>query len=219
MHHKGFGLSRMVEMARRRNKGSVYVDENCYGQEGTYAERPGYQQCADAASGCRYINGKAYGFGDGTVILPPLPTADMMTGAVGALDVLLALRDRAKYGGSYHAIAVLVAADTIQLSPAFGLYPPEVVRKVQEIYKFAQMTPDIHMEDLLVVVLDGWRNHSNLLQRRELFTKFDESPFGKDHFILGPVVKFENEGASPHWTSSPVPYCYDEDFEWGMKRV
>lgn len=216
MEHKGFGLANMVEMARKRKKGLVYVDLNCYGQEGTYAERPGYQQCADAASGCSYIMGKTYGFEDGTGVLPSLPVADMMTGAVGALDVLLALRDRAKHGGSYHASTVLVASNTIQLTQEFGLYQAEIVQKIQETYNFGRMTPDQHMEDLLLVVLDGWRAHGGLLQRKEFFAHFEESPFGKDHFILGPVVKFENESANPRWDHSPIPYCFHETFSWSQ---
>ena len=40
----------------------------------------------------------------------------MLSGATGALDVLLALRDRATYGGSYHADVALTAVDTFQLT-------------------------------------------------------------------------------------------------------
>ena len=83
LERKGFGVDDMVELAQKRNKGMVYVDINCYGPDGYYAERPGYQQIADCASGCSYVNGKAYGLEEGTSVLPSLPIADMLTGAVG----------------------------------------------------------------------------------------------------------------------------------------
>lgn len=46
LQRKGFGLGDLLETAKKRNKGVVYVDLNCYGPDGTYAERPGYQQIA-----------------------------------------------------------------------------------------------------------------------------------------------------------------------------
>lgn len=136
LERKGFGLDAVLDMARKRNKGLVYLDLTCYGPDGTYAERPGYQQIADAASGLCYVLGKAYGFPEGTGVLPSLPIADMLTGAFGALDVLLALRDRATHGGSYHADVALTAIDCIQVSKEFGLYPPEIVKKLQDTYEY-----------------------------------------------------------------------------------
>jgi hypothetical protein len=58
LERKGFGLDDVLDMARKRNKGIVYLDLSCYGPDGTYSERPGYQQIADAASGCSYVLGE-----------------------------------------------------------------------------------------------------------------------------------------------------------------
>lgn len=52
LERKGFGLNDMLTMANKRGKGIVYLDVNTYGPDGYYAERPGWQQIADAASGC-----------------------------------------------------------------------------------------------------------------------------------------------------------------------
>lgn len=216
LERKGFGLASMVEMARKRNRGIVYLDINCYGQEGTYAERPGYQQIADAASGASYVTGVACGFEEGSGVLPSMPVSDMVTGAVGALEVLMMLRDRARVGGSYHGSSVLVAANTIQLTPEFGLYQHETVKKIQATYRFAEMRPDTHMEELLFVILDGWRSRSDLLKRLEYFSHFPETKFGKNHHILAPMVKFENESASPRWNHGPVPFCDNEKVGWGL---
>jgi hypothetical protein len=38
---------KLAEMATRRGKGIVYVNENCFGYEGEWANRPGWQQIAD----------------------------------------------------------------------------------------------------------------------------------------------------------------------------
>lgn len=217
LERKGFGLADIVEMARKRNKGVVFVDLNCYGQEGTYAERPGFQQIADAASGCSYVMGKAYGLEEGTGVLPSLPIADMLTGAAGAVEVMLALRDRAKHGGSYHASSVLVSSDTLQLSPEFGLYQPEVVEKIRATYNFPKMTPELHGEETLALIYKTWNSNTDLLQRKQYFTKFTDSPFGKDHTILAPIARFEgNELSSPHWSHSPRPYCEHTEVRWGL---
>jgi hypothetical protein len=131
----------------------------------------------------------------------------MLTGAVGACEIMLALRDRAIHGGSYHCHAALTATNTIQLDPEVGLYPPEIVQKVQDKYRFGPQTPDLHVEDLMVNVVLAWMK-SGLLEKKEFYQSFDESPFGKDHTILAPVIKFEDEDATPHWSSPPVPYLH-----------
>jgi crotonobetainyl-CoA:carnitine CoA-transferase CaiB-like acyl-CoA transferase len=210
LDRRGFGLNHVLEMANKRGKGVVYVDLNCYGPDGYYAERPGFQQIADAASGCSYICGKAYGYEEGTAVLPSLPIADMLSGAVGVIDVLLALRDRAIKGGSYHATVALTSIDTAQLEREVGLYPPHIVQRLQETYKFDKMTPDLMVAELLKVVYDAWNASTNLLKRDSLFVNFGETPFGKDHRILAPVTAFEKEKANPVWKSGPVPYCWEE---------
>lgn len=212
LERKGFGLDDVLRMAEKRGKGIVYVDLNCYGPDGYYAERPGFQQIADAASGCSYVCGRAYGFEPGTSVLPPLPIADMLAGAVGVIDTMLALRDRAKSGGSYHATVALTAIDAVQLKQEVGLYPPETVKKIQDTYKFAPMTPDLHVEELLYILSDSWAKHSDILNRGYM-VEF-ETAWGKSHKILSPIIQYENEGVSPRWTHGPVPYCSSENVAW-----
>ncbi|RMZ75090.1 hypothetical protein DV737_g5460, partial [Chaetothyriales sp. CBS 132003] len=133
LERKSFGLNDLLKMANKRGKGIVYIDLDCYGPDGYYAERPGFQQIADAATGCSYVCGKAYGFEEGVSVLPPLPIADMLSSAVGVIDAMLALRDRAKHGGSYHATVALTAVDAVQL--------------VEEV------------EELLIILCDAWKKH------------------------------------------------------------
>lgn len=46
----GYGPEQLCEMAKRRGKGIVYVNENCFGYDGEWAHRPGWQQIADCVS-------------------------------------------------------------------------------------------------------------------------------------------------------------------------
>lgn len=43
----GYGPAVLAQMAAKRDKGIVYVNENCFGYEGEWANRPGWQQIAD----------------------------------------------------------------------------------------------------------------------------------------------------------------------------
>lgn len=50
----GYGPKQLCEMAKKRGRGFVYVNENCFGHEGEWAHRPGWQQIADCVSFNRY---------------------------------------------------------------------------------------------------------------------------------------------------------------------
>lgn len=48
----GFGEEDVLEMCKGRDRGVVYVRENCYGWQGEWAGRSGWQQISDAVSWC-----------------------------------------------------------------------------------------------------------------------------------------------------------------------
>lgn len=50
----GYGPKALADMAAKRGKGIVYVNENCFGYHGDWAGRPGWQQIADCVSLLRY---------------------------------------------------------------------------------------------------------------------------------------------------------------------
>lgn len=108
----------------------------------------------------------------------------------------------------------LTAVDAIQLTPEFGLYPPEIAKKVQETYEFPPMTPDLHMEELLRMIIRTWTEKTDLLDRKDYYTHFAKSAFGNDHVILAPVVKFDDQEASPHWLKPPEPYLHHNEVQW-----
>ncbi|CAG7953532.1 unnamed protein product [Penicillium olsonii] len=216
LDRKGLGLQSMLDMAAKRNKGIVYVDENCYGPSGPFAERPGWQQIGDAASGVSYVMGRSLGFDEGTSVLPPLPISDMTTGVVGALATMLALRDRAQKGGSYHSVSSLVAADTILVDAEIGLYPADVVQKTADTFRFAPSTPDQFVAEIMIQILDGWKRvfPEYLAKDSPFMMRFEDTPWGPMD-ILKPVARLDDEDASPTWTESPVPNCHhDQSLIW-----
>ncbi|KAH0282066.1 CoA-transferase family III [Aureobasidium namibiae CBS 147.97] len=206
LERRGFGLLDALEAAKKRGKGIVYVDLNTYGPDGYYAERPGFQQVADAASGCTYVLGRSLGYAPGTGVAM-LPVADMLSGSVGVVNVLKALRDRATKGGSYHSVVSLVATDLYQLTEECGLYSQETVDKIQAKYKFGHMGPETMVGELLAVVGKAWvQNGPHLLKKPGLWVTY-ESAWGQSHTIQAPMIQFENEGSSPKYNHAPVPFC------------
>ncbi len=80
--------------------GLIYVTVNCYGVEGEYGDRAGWDQCAQAVTGMCVQQGEAEGTGIPT--LTPVFVCDFLTGILGAYGAMLALARRAQEGGSYH---------------------------------------------------------------------------------------------------------------------
>ncbi|KAH8587900.1 CAIB/BAIF family protein [Bisporella sp. PMI_857] len=105
----GYGPSALKELALKRNKGYVYVNENCFGYEGEWAYRAGWQQIADCATGIAWAQGKFMGLDE--PVVPPFPISDYGTGAMGAIAALTGLYHRASSGGSWHAQVSLMHYD------------------------------------------------------------------------------------------------------------
>lgn len=214
---KGFGVNDLLEMAGNRGKGIVYVEENCYGPDGLYHERPGWQQIGDAASGSSYVMGRSFGFKDGTSVLPPLPISDMTTGLVGALGALMALRDRARHGGSYRVTSSLVKSDAIALEPEIGLYSPEIVEQSNQLFKWGCINPSHFVLEILLVVMDGWKRvFPQYFESgtESLMTSFQNGPWGHMD-TLKPVVQLSNSSMTPRWLTPSVPHCYHpQSIQW-----
>lgn len=213
MEKYGLGLNELLRIAGERQRGIVYVSENCYGPDGYYAERPGWQQIADAAAGSAYVTGRSLNLPDNECVLPSLPISDMSTGILGAVGAMMGLRDRALTGGSYSVHASLTAVNTFALKPEIGLYPREVVEETQKRFGFAEMRGAHHVLDLLMTVWDGWQKvfgESYLKETSGWFQSFENSAFGggKRLSILRPVVRISDTETEPEWRSPSVPYCH-----------
>lgn len=210
----GLGLDDLLRAAGARGRGVVYVSENCYGKDGYYAERPGWQQIADAAAGSAYVTGRSLDLPGGEAVLPSLPISDMSTGVLGAVGAMLGLKRRAAEGGSYYAHATLVGVNAYALKEEVGLYPRQTVEECKERFQWGEMRGQHHVLDLLVTVWNGWKKvlGGYLKPENGWFQSFDNSAFnGQRLSILKSVVNFEGEEAtSPHWKTPSVPYAYEK---------
>ena len=110
LDRRGFGPSDMASL----RPGIIYVSENCYGHEGPWATRPGYEQYSQIISGLADLQGKLAPMEPNTdtrIALGNDPQAPRLVGAAvndyttayfAAYGVLEALRRRAVEGGSWH---------------------------------------------------------------------------------------------------------------------
>lgn len=205
---RGFGLKAALDLANKRGKGIIYVDENCYGPDGYYAERPGWQQVADAAAGSEWIMGQSFNCPPGQGVLPSLPISDMSTGILTALTIMCGIRDRTKFGGSYHGHASLAGYNMATLDTEVRLYQRETVAKINDKYQFPSWSSDIHVAPLYYAILEAWEKQSSLIKDEKYYVHFSDSVFGSDLRVLGPVVKYEADEFMPKWDSPPVPFCH-----------
>jgi crotonobetainyl-CoA:carnitine CoA-transferase CaiB-like acyl-CoA transferase len=98
MERRGFGPG---DVARLR-PGIIYVSINCYGHEGPWRERPGWEQFAQTVTGIAAAQGSSQ-----RPQLVPAAACDYTTGYLAAYGTMLALAKRATEGGSWHVRASL----------------------------------------------------------------------------------------------------------------
>ncbi|EFW99724.1 caib baif family enzyme [Grosmannia clavigera kw1407] len=79
---------------RELNPSLIYVREDCYGYNGPWAHRSGWQQIADCTVGLALMTGEFLGLKE--PIQPLLPNADYQTGVLGSGLVIQALMKRTK---------------------------------------------------------------------------------------------------------------------------
>lgn len=94
----GFGPEALAAV----RPGLIHVSINCYGHEGDWAGRPGWEQLAQTVSGMAHVQG-----GAGEPILLPAAVNDYTTGYLAAFGAMVALRRRAVEGGSWRVRASL----------------------------------------------------------------------------------------------------------------
>jgi CoA-transferase family III len=108
----------VLERLRHRNKGIVYITEDCFGPAGDWAGRPGWQQIADCVTGVAWAQGRFMGLSE--PVVPPFPMSDYGTGCMGAIAALTGLLKRATQGGSWLGRTSLCQYDVFLMS--LGLY-------------------------------------------------------------------------------------------------
>ncbi len=106
----GFGP---LELARMR-PGIVCTEINCYGHEGPWRTRPGWEQLGQTVTGMAVVHGGAE-----MPRLQPGAVTDYTTGFLAAFGTMVALERRARHGGSY--LVRVSLAQTAMWIRAMGL--------------------------------------------------------------------------------------------------
>jgi len=92
----GFGPEQLAAL----RPGIIYSSINCYGADGPFSHRAGWEQVAQTMTGLCH-EGRTAARPDGPALLPGA-ACDYTTGYLAAYGILLALAQRARHGGSYH---------------------------------------------------------------------------------------------------------------------
>jgi crotonobetainyl-CoA:carnitine CoA-transferase CaiB-like acyl-CoA transferase len=131
LERHGFGP---IELAQLR-PGIIVTAINCYGHEGPWRGRPGWEQLGQTVTGMAVVHG-----GDEGPKLQPGAVTDYTTGYLAAFGSLIALQRRALYGGSY--LVRVSLAQTAMWIRALGLASEERLAEarmpgVEEIASFS----------------------------------------------------------------------------------
>ncbi|MGF6885735.1 crotonobetainyl-CoA:carnitine CoA-transferase CaiB-like acyl-CoA transferase [Nocardia sp. GAS34] len=148
-NHRGDKLERLgLDPGRlaARHPGIIVVSVTCYGSEGPWRTRGGFDMNGSAASGLMTL--------EGTPEAPKLPVTgminDFITGYMGAVGALAALNKRATEGGSWHVTVNLTR--TAMWYQTLGLVDPAAAG-ADESHSLRDPTPydapsplgDVHM--------------------------------------------------------------------------
>lgn len=121
----GFSQQGIIDLVKDRPRGIISARENCYGWNGPWYYRSGWQQISDACVGISESFGRAMGLTDGEAVTPVFPNSDYMTGIAGVCGILTALMRRAEKGGSYKVDLSLNYYNQ-WLAESCGEYPEDV---------------------------------------------------------------------------------------------
>ncbi|HWA62973.1 MAG TPA: CoA transferase [Caulobacteraceae bacterium] len=122
LERQGFGP---LELARLR-PGLVYVSINCYGHEGPWRGRAGWEQLAQTVTGMAHVHG-----GEEGPRLQPAAVTDYTTGFLAAFGALVALHHRALWGGSY--LVRVSLCQTGMWIRGLGIEGPERLARVEPL--------------------------------------------------------------------------------------
>ncbi|KAI6278252.1 hypothetical protein MCOR14_010556 [Pyricularia oryzae] len=200
----GYGPGALSRLAKERGKGVVYVNENCFGYEGEWAHRPGWQQIADCVTGIAWEQGRFMGLSE--PVVPPFPISDYGTGCMGAIAALAGLLNRTSRGGSWHGRASLVQYDMLLFRA--GAYPDDVVRKLREESGrwagFDALRHDNSVDQISGTALRGMRERfPELFARRDLTDCWFSARYGAEVRAVAPVVQIEGAEVSFSRASRP----------------
>lgn len=186
----GYGPRQIVEQTQRRQRGIVYVAEDCFGHVGPWSSRPGWQQIADCVTGVAWEQGLGMGLNE--PVVPPFPMSDYGTGCMGTIAALVGLYKRAKLGGSYLATTSLCQYDIFLLE--LGVYDKQMMRKLREEHNkdFFELRHHDSVDEVGKRALATMRKvHPELFEDRHMQECFSKG-FNANVKTVRPVTEIES---------------------------
>jgi hypothetical protein len=189
LNRLGYGPNQLLELAKKRGRGFVYVAENCFGHTGPWSARPGWQQIADCVTGVAWAQGQGMGLNE--PVVPPFPMSDYGTGCMGTIAALTGLFRRAKQGGSYIGTTSLCQYDIFLLQ--LGLYDQKMMAKLREEHDsdFFGLRHNDSVDEVGKRALKTMRRtHQELFEDRHMQECFSKG-FNANVRTMRPVVSIE----------------------------
>ncbi|KAE8452577.1 hypothetical protein EG329_013836 [Mollisiaceae sp. DMI_Dod_QoI] len=211
----GYGVEAITELGKKRGKGYVYVNENCFGFEGEWAHRPGWQQIADCVSGVAWAQGAFLHPTSPGPIVPPFPMPDYGTGCLGAIAALSEIYHRAVSGGSWHGRTSILSYNLLLLNA--GLYPPGFQAEQRALVsdKLFGLKHSASPEDVIRAMIEGMKKHFPHLWDEKWREKWWCEKYRQEVEVVKPVV--EIEGVDIGWKRGSRPNGSDEaSWEFGV---
>jgi hypothetical protein len=185
----GYGPRQILQLSKRRQRGMVYVAENCFGHVGPWSSRPGWQQIADCVTGVAWAQGLSMGLEE--PVVPPFPMSDYGTGCMGTIAALTGLYKRARYGGSYLGTTSLCQYDIYLLQ--LGLYDNRMMAQLRQQHDsdFFELKHNDSVDEVGKRALKTMRRvHPELFDERHMQECFSRG-FNAPVRTIKPVVDLE----------------------------
>lgn len=207
----GFGQQDVLDLCADRDRGIIYVRENCYGWNGPWQHRSGWQQISDAVTGCAISYGRAMGLDE--PVTPIFPNSDYCTGLSGICGTLIALLRRGEQGGSYR-VDVALNYYNQWLIRSVGTYPDDVFEQMRRETKHEPFRHWHTMGHTFPRMLRSLQEGPAVdrLFRPEFFEDRDaEVALGKGKKIraMAPVIKFSSDTVKPGYHIGTRPNGVD----------
>lgn len=202
----GYGPQQILELTKHRQRGIVYVAENCFGHVGPWSSRPGWQQIADCVTGVAWHQGLAMGLDE--PVVPPFPMSDYGTGCMGTIAALVGLYKRAKVGGSYLGTTSLCQYDIYLLE--LGVYDEELMGKLRDQHdqEFFDLRHNDSVDEVGKRALKTMRRvHPELFEERHMQECFSK---GYDAKVRTVKPAVEIEGTWNGFLRSSRPNGFDQ---------
>ncbi|KAH9478543.1 Acetyl-coenzyme A transferase nodX [Psilocybe cubensis] len=195
MEKWGFGKNDILELFKGKERGIIYLRENCYGWNGPWAYRSGWQQISDACCGVSLEYGRA--MGNDEPVTPGFPNSDCSTGVSGATAVLQALIEKSEKGGSFVIDAALNYYSQ-WLVNSCSTYPSEVWKKTWASYG----NPVFRNTDNMVIVtlpsyLRMLQEHKAAVMNPDFFETRENRALGVPVKTVKPILTFPEGMVKP----------------------